>query len=95
MNALDRILRRLRPRKAGRVLACNELVDIITEYLEGTLPLSDRARFDAHLAQCQGCRIYLEQMRRTVEVLGQLSEESIPPRAREELLQAFRSWNRA
>jgi anti-sigma factor RsiW len=75
-------------------LACKELVELVTEYLEGTLPPSERARFDAHLGLCPGCRTYLEQMRLTIRALGKLSDETIAPRAREELLRAFRDWRR-
>ena len=73
-------------------MSCKELVEIITEYLEGTLPESERARFEYHLGLCPGCQTYLEQMRQTVRAVGRLSEESIPPQAREELLRAFRNW---
>ncbi len=92
MSALDRIRRMLRPRGAAAPLACVELVELITDYLEGSLPPPDRARFDAHLEGCDGCRVYLEQMRQTVLVLGRLSEEAIPPEGRHALLQAFAGW---
>jgi anti-sigma factor RsiW len=75
-------------------LACKELVELVTEYFEGTLPRSERARFEEHLVLCPGCRTYLEQMRLTIRAVGKLSEESIAPRAREELLRAFRDWKR-
>jgi len=74
-------------------LTCQELVELVTEYLEGTLSPEDRVRFEAHLATCPGCRIYLEQMRQTIELLGRITEEMIPERAKEELLRAFRTWN--
>jgi anti-sigma factor RsiW len=93
MRALDWIRRKSRPRELVEPLACNELVEIITEYLEGTLPPSERARFDAHLELCEGCRIYLEQMRQTIQAVGQLSEADISPQAKETLLLAFSSWN--
>ena len=76
-------------------LACNELVEIVTDYLEGSLPPEEEARFEDHLAICEGCRTYLEQMRLTIRVTGKLSEESIPPPAKRELLRAFRNWKRA
>ena len=75
-------------------LACQELVELVTEYLEGTLPPPQRARFEAHLANCRHCRLYLEQMRQTVRTLGRLSADSVLPSAREELLRAFRGWKR-
>lgn len=73
-------------------MSCKELVEVITDYLEGTLPSADRVRFEQHLGECEGCMNYLEQMKVSVQVLGRLSEGSIPPQAREELLEAFRNW---
>ena len=75
-------------------LPCQELVELVTDYLEGRLSASERLRFEAHLAGCPGCRTYLEQMRQTVRALGRLSEESIEPEAKERLLAAFRDWRR-
>lgn len=77
---------------AGNELACNELVEIITDYLEGSLSPQEKARFEEHLALCEGCRTYLEQMRLTIRATGMLSEESIPAPAKHELLRAFRKW---
>jgi anti-sigma factor RsiW len=71
-------------------LACKELVEVITDYLEGTLPERDRARFDQHLMTCPGCREYVEEMRTTLRLAGRLTVESISPRTRDELLRAFR-----
>ena len=73
-------------------MACNEFVELVTEYLEGTLSLEDRRRFEEHLALCDGCSVYLEQMRQTISVLGCLPEEAIPPAAEDKLLGAFRNW---
>ena len=73
-------------------MSCKELVEVITDYLEGTMPAADRARFEAHLEECPYCVTYLEQMRNTIAVLGELSEESLDPDARDELLRAFRGW---
>jgi anti-sigma factor RsiW len=76
-------------------LPCRELVELVTEYLEGRLPPRDRARFEAHLAECEHCEMYLEQLRRTIGVLGRLPEESLSPEARDALLSAFRDWSRS
>ena len=73
-------------------LSCRELVELITKYLEGTLPAADRRRFEEHLAHCPGCETYLEQIRVTLRLLGRLAEESLPPRMKGELLRAFRDW---
>ncbi len=75
-------------------LTCKELVELVTEYFEGALPPAEQKRFDDHIAKCDWCKIYLEQMRLTIKTLGRLTEESIPPRAREELLLTFRSWKK-
>jgi anti-sigma factor RsiW len=75
-------------------MTCRELVELVTEYLEGTLPEEDRVRFDDHLVSCPHCVTYLDQMRTTVGLLGTLSEDQVPHQARDELLSAFRDWKR-
>lgn len=76
-------------------LTCQELVELVTDYLEGSMSATQRARFEEHLAKCTGCRNYLAQMRRTISSLGRLSEESLPPQARDDLLGVFRDWKKA
>ncbi|MFN8454937.1 MAG: zf-HC2 domain-containing protein [Anaerolineae bacterium] len=76
-------------------LHCQELVEIITEYLEGTLPLPERTRFEEHLKSCPGCRNYLAQMRQTIHRVGQLKTESLAPATQQELLQLFRGWKKS
>jgi anti-sigma factor RsiW len=71
-------------------LACKELVEIITDYLEGTLPERDRARFDAHILTCPPCREYVAEMRTTLQLTGRLTVDSISSSARDELLRAYR-----
>lgn len=73
-------------------LTCQELVEIVTAYIEGTLPETERRRFDMHLEECDGCQRYLDHMRRTIATLGTLSEETIPDDARNKLLDIFRNW---
>ena len=75
-------------------LTCQELVEIVSDYLEGALPDGERERFDAHLQECEGCRRYLDQMRTTIRVVGTLTEDDLNPGARDQLLQLFREWNR-
>jgi anti-sigma factor RsiW len=75
-------------------MACQELVEVITEYLEGTLDAVDRQRFEEHLAICPGCRNYLEQMRTTIRLTGLLRPEALSPSTRQGLLDAFRGWRR-
>ncbi len=80
------LLRRRRP------LVCQEVVELVTEYLEGTMAARDRARFEAHIADCPNCRRYLAQMRTTLEALGRIEAEEVAPEAMEELLALYRRW---
>lgn len=73
-------------------ITCMELIEAITDYLEGTMQEAERRRFEAHLEGCPDCVNYLEQMRQTVAALGELSDERIGPDAREALLETFRGW---
>ncbi len=75
-------------------LTCKELVEIVTDYLEGALAPAERQRFDAHLTTCPFCRIYLDQMRATIQALGRLPEEAISSAEFETLRGHFRRWRR-
>jgi anti-sigma factor RsiW len=74
-------------------LPCQELVELVTAYFDGSLSRRDRRRFRAHISGCDHCTAYVEQMRLLIEATGRLTEEDIPPAAREELLAAFRGWS--
>jgi anti-sigma factor RsiW len=71
---------------------CRQVVELMTAYLEGGLSAGDRARFEAHIAGCDGCAAYLAQMRMTRRVVGKLADEPIPQGIQKELVEAFRSW---
>ncbi len=73
-------------------MSCQKLVELITDYLEGALPVAEQVAVEAHLARCDGCTAYLEQMRTTIRLTGMLTEEQIPPEAKQELLRVFRDW---
>jgi predicted anti-sigma-YlaC factor YlaD len=73
-------------------LTCQELVEIITDYLEEKLAGEEKLRFEDHLESCSDCRLYLDQMRKTIALTGQLTEESIPEDNKAELLRLFRDW---
>jgi anti-sigma factor RsiW len=73
-------------------LSCQELVELVTDYLEGALPPEEHARFEEHAARCKGCGVYLEQMRQTIELLGRFPVAALAPEAERELLAAFRGW---
>jgi hypothetical protein len=73
---------------------CREIVELVTEYVEERMPLARRTRFEQHLAYCGGCRVYVEQIRQTIRAAGAVREESLSPKAREELVELFRDWKR-
>jgi anti-sigma factor RsiW len=75
-------------------LSCREVVEILGDYLEGAMPPDDRVRLEEHLAGCDGCTAYLEQLRTTIRLSGRLSEEAVPSQAMAPLLEAFRAWRR-
>jgi len=75
-------------------LTCQELVEVVTDYLEGAMPAPQRLLFEEHLAFCDWCRTYLEQIRATIRLTGAIEEETFTPEARETLLAAFRDWKR-
>ena len=77
-----------------RTLTCNELTEVLTDYLEGTMPLEDRARFDAHLAICDGCVTYVDQMRQVIKTVRELRADDVEATAPDNLLEAFRAWKR-
>jgi anti-sigma factor RsiW len=76
-----------------RPLDCDELVELVTAYLDGSLDLETRERFDLHLADCDGCENYLQQFRTTVSTLGKLGATDLDPAFRDRLLKAFRDFN--
>lgn len=73
-------------------LSCREVVELVTDWLEGALPEGEHARVEQHLAGCEGCAAYVEQMRATVRITGRLDEEELEPALRDELVAAFRGW---
>jgi anti-sigma factor (TIGR02949 family) len=78
-----------------REMGCKELVEVVTDYLEGRLPPQDVRRFEEHLEECEGCVNYLDQMRQTIRLVGLLREEDVPREAAERLLEAFATWRRS
>lgn len=76
-----------------REIRCQELVELVTAYLDGGLSRRDRRRFEAHISGCDHCTTYIEQMRETIQLTGRVTEADLEPYAREDLLAAFRGWN--
>jgi anti-sigma factor RsiW len=75
-------------------LACQELVEIVTEYLEGGLTDPERQRFDEHIAECGGCANYVEQIRTTIDLTGRVTVDDLSDETKLALLAAFRGWKR-
>ena len=76
-------------------LSCREVVEILGDYLDGAMTPEDRIRLEEHLADCDGCTAYLEQLRVTIRLSGRLPEDSVSPEAMAPLLEAFRAWRRS
>jgi hypothetical protein len=76
-------------------ISCAEVVELVTDYLERALPPEEMTLFEQHLNFCEGCIVYLEQIRATAETVGRVREEDVPPEAKEKLLTAFREWKRS
>ncbi len=73
---------------------CHEIAELVTDYLEGSLTLTQRVRFQMHIGLCVACRNFLRQMKYTVSTLGQIPTEPVPPHIKEELLRRFRTWKK-
>ena len=75
-----------------RDLACQQAVELVTDYLEGTLSRRDRRRFEAHLKNCPNCSAYLEQIRTTIRLTGTIEPDDLTPEAKRDLTELYRSW---
>ena len=87
MSLLDTILRR------PPVPSCQEMVELMTAYIEGGLTSQDRGRFERHIKACGNCSRYLDQVRVTIAATGQVRPEELSPAAMDELRAAFRNWH--
>jgi hypothetical protein len=81
--------------RLDRELTCAQIVELVTDYLEQRLTLGDTERFEEHIAFCDGCSRYFEQMRVTISATGRLREDDVPVELQDRLLEAFRSWSSA
>jgi anti-sigma factor RsiW len=76
--------------------SCQEMTEVVTNYLDDALPADDQQRFERHLTYCAGCSTYVEQMRETIRQTGMIPrEESLPPALRKGILAQFRTWRRS
>ena len=81
-----------RPFFGRRALVCRQAVELVTDYLEDALSARDRARFEAHLADCPHCSAYLEQIRATIDALGRVEPADLEPNVQDELIALYRRW---
>jgi len=72
--------------------SCQELVELVTDYLEGALTPADLRRFEEHIALCDACIEYLRQLRETIHIVGAITPDDLSPEAEAELLAVFRGW---
>jgi predicted anti-sigma-YlaC factor YlaD len=77
---------------SDQAMTCHEVIELLSTYIEGGLTGDDRRRVDEHLALCDGCTTYLEQMRETIRLSGMVTEEQVPEDEKTALLAAFRDW---
>jgi anti-sigma factor RsiW len=77
---------------AAESLSCQELVELVTDYLENHLSEHDRALFEAHIAVCPGCSTYVDQMRQTIRAVGSLAAEPPADESLDDLVALFRGW---
>jgi anti-sigma factor RsiW len=75
-----------------RELVCQQAVELVTDYIESSMSRADRRRFEAHLSSCPNCTAYLDQMRSTIQLTGQLRSEELPSEVREELIGLYSQW---
>jgi hypothetical protein len=76
-------------------ISCAEVVELVTDYLERALPADETSLFEQHLNFCEGCIVYVEQIRATAGTVGRVREEDVPAATKEQLLTAFREWKRS
>jgi hypothetical protein len=76
-------------------VSCQEVVELVTDYLEQALPPHEAALVEQLVNFCEGCDWYVDQMRRTVATVGRIEEADVPPETRDKLLAAFRDWRRS
>ena len=75
-------------------VSCQEVVELVTGYLDRALPADEASLFEQHLNFCDGCDWYVDQMRATITAVGRITEADVPPETRDRLLGAFRDWRR-
>jgi anti-sigma factor RsiW len=73
-------------------VTCREVTELLTDYLDDAIPAPERARLDAHLAECDGCSAALDQLRETIRVTGTVTEAQVAEERLEPVRSVFRAW---
>ena len=76
-------------------ITCQEVVELVTDYLERELDVAETSLFEEHLNFCDGCVTYVDQMRVTIDTAGHIAEHDLPDETRDKLMTAFRDWKRS
>ena len=76
-------------------LSCQQVVELVTDYLENSLLPGMHKRLEEHVAECPGCENYIEQMQLTIDMLHQIARESVFPATKQGLLQLFHDWKKS
>jgi len=75
-------------------MTCKEVVELVTDYIEGMLSDDLRVQIERHLMGCEGCTNYIEQMRQTIQMTGRVREEDLLPEQKDDLLKLFHNWKK-
>jgi anti-sigma factor RsiW len=75
-------------------ISCQEVVELVTDYIEQALPAEEASVFEQHLNFCDGCVVYVDQVRTTIDAVGKLSAEDVPADTKSKLMTAFHDWKR-
>ena len=78
--------------RLGRDIVCSQIVELVTDYLEGALSVEERERFEEHIGFCDWCLTYFDQTRDTIATVGTLREADVPAGLEDRLLTTFRNW---
>jgi anti-sigma factor RsiW len=81
--------------ESGQHITCQDVVELVTDYLEVALPPDEVALLEQHLNFCEGCVFYVEQMRATMQTVGRVGGPEMPDETRQRLLAVFRDWKRS
>jgi anti-sigma factor RsiW len=74
-------------------LVCQQAVELVSDYLDGSLSRRDRKRLERHLADCDACTAFVEQMRETIAASGVVTPDDLAPEVLDTLTDLFRRFH--